>query len=88
MDIYEPREDSFLLQSLIKEYAFGRVLGMGTGSGIQALKAAESKQVVEVLAVDINPEAINQLNQILKEQKIRKIQEDVLKSIKDEKGEK
>ena len=77
MDIYEPREDSFLLQSLIKEYAFGRVLDMGTGSGIQALKAAESKQVVEVLAVDINPEAINQLNQILKEQKIRKIQAEV-----------
>ena len=88
MDIYEPREDSFLLQSLIKEHAFGRVLDMGTGSGIQALKAAESKQVVEVVAVDINPKAIEQLNQLIKEQKIRKIQEDVLKSIKDEKGEK
>ena len=77
MDIYEPREDSFLLQSLIKEYAFGRVLDMGTGFGIQALKAAESKQVIEVLAVDINPQAIEQLNQIIKEQKIRKIQAEV-----------
>jgi methylase of polypeptide subunit release factors len=39
MAIYEPQEDSFLLQKVLKEYAFGRVLDMGTGSGIQALTA-------------------------------------------------
>jgi release factor glutamine methyltransferase len=61
MDIYHPAEDSYLLQKFVKEYAFGRVLDLGTGSGIQAITAAEGKQVREVIAVDINPEAVNQL---------------------------
>jgi release factor glutamine methyltransferase len=63
MDIYEPAEDSFLLQNFVKEYAFGRVLEIGTGSGIQAITAAENKQVREVIAVDINEEAIRKLKE-------------------------
>jgi release factor glutamine methyltransferase len=63
MPIYEPQEDSYLLQTWVKEYAIGRVLDIGTGSGIQALTAAENKNVREVLAVDINEEAIHQLAQ-------------------------
>ncbi len=59
MDIYEPQEDSFLLEKQVKKYALGRVLDLGTGSGIQALAAAKNKLVWEVVAVDINPDAVN-----------------------------
>ena len=57
-EVYEPREDSFLLQGIVKRLAKGLVLDMGTGSGIQALTAAKKKSVKKVLAVDINPKAI------------------------------
>jgi len=58
MEIYEPREDSFLLKKYVKKYSKGIVLDMGTGTGIQAEEAASSKKVVKVFGVDINEEAI------------------------------
>ena len=54
--IYEPREDSFLLEKYVKELVSGKVLDVGTGSGIQALAALEKTK--DVLAVDVNPEAV------------------------------
>lgn len=57
--MYEPREDSFLLQKYVKRYAKGIVADIGTGSGIQALEAASSKKVVKVYAVDIDRKAID-----------------------------
>ncbi|MDP3728757.1 MAG: methyltransferase [bacterium] len=54
--IYEPREDSDLLQKWVKKLVTGKVLDMGTGSGIQALTAL--KNTKDVLAVDINPESV------------------------------
>ena len=66
MDVYEPREDSYLLQEFVREHAFGRVLDVGTGSGIQALTAAESVKVREVIAIDINETAIEELKQKVK----------------------
>lgn len=54
--IYEPAEDSFLLQKYVKKFAKGKVLDMGTGSGIQAITAKEKTD--SVLAVDINSEAV------------------------------
>jgi len=54
--IYEPREDSELLQKWVKKKVSGTVLDMGTGSGIQALAALEKTK--DVLAVDINPECV------------------------------
>lgn len=69
MSIYEPAEDSYLLQSCIRQYAIGRVLDVGTGSGIQAITAASCPKVREVVAIDINEEAIVQL----KEKNISKI---------------
>ena len=72
-EIYEPAEDSYLLQKEVKSIAHGRVLDMGTGSGIQALTAAESSRVREVLAVDINENAVNELKEKTKSNKIRKI---------------
>jgi len=60
--IYEPREDSFLLEKQVKQFAHGKVLDMGTGSGIQALAAKEKTN--EVLAVDTNPEAVKHVQSL------------------------
>lgn len=54
--VYEPREDSFLLQKFVKIHARGKVLDVGTGSGIQALTAVENTK--DVTAVDSDPEAV------------------------------
>ena len=54
--IYEPREDSELLQKWVKKLVTGKVLDMGTGSGIQAKTAL--KNTKDVLAVDINQECV------------------------------
>jgi release factor glutamine methyltransferase len=59
--IYEPAEDSFLLQKHVRKYAKNKlVLDMGAGSGIQSLTALESN-AKKVLAVDIDKEAISHL---------------------------
>ncbi len=60
--IYQPAEDSYLLQKQVKIYAKKgmKVLDMGTGSGIQAITAKE--QGADVLAVDINKECLNLKN--------------------------
>ncbi|MBU0535376.1 MAG: methyltransferase [Nanoarchaeota archaeon] len=56
--MYEPREDSYLLAKHVAKHAFGRVLDVGTGSGIQAVTAAKKKQVKSVLGVDIQKAVI------------------------------
>ncbi len=73
MDIYQPAEDSYLLQKFVRRYATGRVLDIGTGSGIQALTAMEVPSVREVVAVDINPKAVEHLNTEIEKRKLRKI---------------
>jgi len=55
--IYEPREDTFLILKEVKTYAQGRVLDMGTGSGILAIAAA--KQADFVIGADINKKALD-----------------------------
>ncbi len=72
-DIYEPAEDSFLLQKCVRQEAFGRVLDVGTGSGIQALTAVVNPAVREIVAVDINPDAVAALQQQIQQQRLRKI---------------
>jgi len=59
MVIYEPREDSYLLQKWVKMDAFGDVLDMGTGSGIQAMSALDKAD--SVLAVDIDDEVVESM---------------------------
>ena len=73
MDIYQPAEDSYLLQKYVQKHAFGRVLDLGTGSGIQALTAVKRKDVREIVAVDINEKAIKELKTEISQKKIRKI---------------
>ncbi|MBI2146029.1 methyltransferase [Candidatus Woesearchaeota archaeon] len=73
MDIYEPAEDSYLLQKAVRDYATGRVLDLGTGSGIQAFTAIRIPEVKEVVALDINPDAIKALQQKITHEKLRKL---------------
>lgn len=55
-EVYEPSEDSFLIARNLSLTNGERVLDMGTGCGILAVIAAE--KVNEVIAVDVNPYAV------------------------------
>ena len=57
-EIYEPREDSYLLKEYVEKFSVGKVLEIGTGSGILALTAVEMASVESVVAVDINPNSV------------------------------
>lgn len=69
--VYEPREDSWLLAEIVKKKARGRVLDMGTGSGIQAI--VSSKNAKEIIATDINPYAIEIAKENAKSNNIKNI---------------
>ncbi len=58
MEVYKPREDSYLLAKHVDALVHGDVLDMGTGSGIQAVTAARKTVVRTVTAVDVNPAAL------------------------------
>lgn len=56
--IYQPAEDSYLLEKEVKRFVKGKsFLDMGAGSGIQS-KAAKSAGASSILAVDIDSESI------------------------------
>ncbi len=57
-EVYKPGDDSYLLQRYVEKLVSGRVLDIGTGSGIQAISAAQKDTVSRVLAVDVNPAAL------------------------------
>jgi len=59
--VYEPQEDSYLLLKYVKELAIGKVIDVGTGSGIQAEGAAMNPNVKQVYAVDIDEKAISDI---------------------------
>jgi release factor glutamine methyltransferase len=54
--IYLPQEDSYMLREWVEKLAKGDVLDVGTGTGIQAFAALPTSK--RVVAIDINPEAI------------------------------
>ena len=59
--IYDPQEDSYLLQSLIKRYAKDKsVLDIGSGSGIQAKEALKWK-AKSLTVSDIDEESLAHL---------------------------
>jgi release factor glutamine methyltransferase len=55
-EVYAPAEDSYLLAENLGACKNDLVLDIGTGTGIQALTAAQHAKTV--LAVDINPHAL------------------------------
>src|SRR3989338_1304496 len=73
--IYEPREDSVLLKKWVKKLVKGKVLDMGTGSGVQALAALEKTK--DVLAADINPECV----EYVKKKGVNALQSDLFSNI-------
>ena len=75
--MYEPREDSYLLQKFVKKFAKGVVLDMGTGSGIQAATAAASKKVVKVFGLDVNEDAIVHCIRTHSSKKLKFVQSDL-----------
>jgi len=74
--IYEPSEDSFLIERHIKDYAKGKILDVGTGSGIFAKEAMKYSE--NVLAVDINPEVVKYCKKL----GINCIQSDLFENVK------
>jgi release factor glutamine methyltransferase len=77
--IYEPAEDSYLLQKQVRKFSKKgmKVLDVGTGSGIQAQTAKE--RGAEVLALDINPECVDHCKKL----KINTILSNLFENIKD-----
>jgi release factor glutamine methyltransferase len=77
--IYQPKEDSYLLEEQVKKFSNNKsVLDMGSGSGIQAL-AALSSGAKSILAADINPEVIEEL----KKKDIPVVKSDLFSRIKE-----
>jgi release factor glutamine methyltransferase len=56
--IYEPQEDSALLEGFVRAFARGKTLDLGTGSGVQAIASLENNDVTKVIALDVNPLAV------------------------------
>ena len=52
--VYEPQEDSYLLAKQVKKYAKGKVIDIGTGSGIQGDTAKKNPSVISVTYTDTN----------------------------------
>ncbi len=76
--IYEPKEDSYLLEKEVMKYSRGkRVLDMGSGSGIQA-RAALNAGAREATATDIDDESVREL----KKKGFKAIQSDLFKNVK------
>ncbi len=62
--IYEPSDDSFLLQKYVIKYSKNKdVLDIGSGSGIQAI-SAKKVGAKSVLATDINKKAVNYISSL------------------------
>ena len=80
--IYDPQEDSTMLEASVRQYAKGQVLDIGTGSGIQAIAAAQNKNVEFVLATDIQKGVIDYCNKNIKNKKIQFIQSDLFKKVR------
>jgi len=55
--VYQPSDDSFLLATYASSLT-GKILDMGTGTGIAALSAAAANRKNDVVGLDINPSAV------------------------------
>jgi len=80
MEIYQPAEDTYLLADVLKKYfsenGVVSYLDMGTGSGFLSGIAKEC-DIKNILAVDINPDAIR----LMKDKGFNAIQSDLFENI-------
>jgi release factor glutamine methyltransferase len=88
MQVYEPQEDSFLLEETIRKFDLSnaKCLDLGTGSGIQA-RAMFDAGSRNIFCVDINYKALlksQQKNSDIKEY-IKFVESDLFSSLKGEK---
>lgn len=80
--IYDPQEDSILLEKWVRQYANGKVLDVGTGSGIQAIAATNNPNVKDVLAIDIQKGVIEYCKKNIKSRKIKFLHSDLFEKVK------
>lgn len=82
MKIYQPSDDSYLFADFLKKYLksnkVNSYLDIGTGSGILPKTASKFISPENILATDINPEAIKSLQKQL----FKTIQSNLFKNIK------
>ncbi|MCK4650213.1 methyltransferase [Candidatus Pacearchaeota archaeon] len=83
MEIYQPAEDSYLFADFLKKYFTKyqipntKYLDIGTGSGILARTALKFLPPKNILASDINPDAIK----ALQKEKFQVIQSDLFQTL-------
>ena len=80
--IYDPQEDSTMLECWVRQYSKGNVLDVGTGSGIQAIAASQNTNVKSVLATDVQKGVIGYCKSCIKNRKIRFLQSDLFRNVK------
>ncbi len=87
MPLYEPQEDSELLQRAVEAEARGKVLDMGTGGGILAFTAAAKEEVESVLAIDIDDESLEFIRNSIKEKLKSEKNQRIIKKIQIKKSD-
>ena len=80
--MYQPAEDSLMLERHAESIARGKVLDVGTGVGIQAIAAAKNKDVREILAIDTDDEAVGYCKRNIENKKIKFIKSDLFSNVK------
>lgn len=68
-NVYMPQDDTYLLCDAVDEFAKGKVLEIGCGSGFISIEAAKNGH--EVTCVDINPYAIEYTKKLAEEEKVK-----------------
>ncbi len=79
--VYEPAEDTFLLEKAVDKFAYGDVLEIASGSGHLVEVSAQNKKIDSITATDIDKESVD----FMKKKKIPKtkvILSDLFKNIK------
>lgn len=74
--MYQPAEDSFLMEKYVRKFSKGKVLEIGCGSGI--LMEAALTKTKEVEGVDIDKEAV----EFCKKKKLKVYESDLFSNIK------
>jgi len=78
--MYSPREDSLLLEKYLR-LAKGKVLDVGTGSGVLANAASKNPNVESILAVDVDEESIDYCDSYYQSRKLTFMVSDMFEKV-------